>query len=171
MRGLALLLATLATAAFAETHVDAAFAPGDDIPSLIVRHIGEAKKSVRVQAFLFTDRRIANALLGARKRGVEVALIGDKSNYDAGKVKFLDALERAGAKVYLNGNFASSHNKVIIVDGGEPAATVITGSYNFTNSAPTKNAENVVVITGDATVAGRFVDNFEKHRSQSTPWQ
>ena len=170
MRALALLLAMLATAAFAETHVDAAFTPGDDIPALIVQRVAEAKKSVRVQAYLFTDRRIANALLAARKRGVEVTLIGDQSQHEAGGVKYLDALKRAGVNVYLNGNFAASHNKVIIVDGGEPGATVITGSYNFTHSAQAKNAENVVVISGDATVAGRFVDNFEKHRSQSNPW-
>jgi phosphatidylserine/phosphatidylglycerophosphate/cardiolipin synthase-like enzyme len=160
-----------AVAAQQKADVEVAFTPGEDIPAIILKHIGEAKKSVRVQAFLFTDRRIVNALLAARKRGVEVALIGDKTQHDAGKVKYLDALKRAGANVYLNGNFASSHNKVIIVDGRADGATVITGSYNFTNSAQTKNAENLVVISGNATLTDRFVDNFEKHLAQSSPWQ
>ena len=160
-----------ALAAPLEAKVEVAFTPGDDVPAIIVKRVGEAKKSVRVQAFLFTDRRIANALLAARKRGVEVELIGDKAQHEAGKVKFLDALKRAGASVYLNGNFASSHNKVIIVDGRAQDATVITGSYNFTHSAQAKNAENLVVISGNAALTDRFVDNFEKHLAQSTPWQ
>ena len=160
-----------AVAAQQKAEVEVAFTPGDDVPALIVKRIGEAKKSVRVQAFLFTDRRIANALVAARKRGVDVELIGDKAQHEAGKVKYLEALKRAGASVYLNGNFASSHNKVIIVDGRAEGATVITGSYNFTNTAQTKNAENLVVISGNATLTDRFVDNFEKHLAQSTPWQ
>jgi phosphatidylserine/phosphatidylglycerophosphate/cardiolipin synthase-like enzyme len=158
-------------AAQQKAEVEVAFTPGDDIPALIVKHIAEAKKSLRIQAFLFTDRRIANALLAARKRGLEVELIGDHAQHEAGNVKYLDALKRAGASVYLNGNFAASHNKIIIVDGGEEGATVITGSYNFTHSAQTKNAENVVVISGNATLTDRFVDNFEQHRGQSTRWQ
>ena len=49
-------------------------------------------------------------------------------------------------------------------------ATVITGSYNFTQAAQARNAENVVVISGNRAITDRFVANFELHRSQSTPW-
>jgi phosphatidylserine/phosphatidylglycerophosphate/cardiolipin synthase-like enzyme len=150
--------------------VEAAFTPGDDIAGLLVKRIGEAKKTVQVQAYLFTDRRIANALIAARKRGVAVELVGDAAQHEAGKIQYLKALQRAGVRVYLNAHYASSHNKVVIIDGGGEAATVVTGSYNFTHAAQSRNAENVVVITGDAAVARRFVDNFEKHRGQSTPW-
>ena len=61
-----------------------------------------------------------------------------------------------------------SHNKVIIVDGGTGAAAVITGSYNFTQAAQSRNAENVVVISGNRAVTDRFVRNFERHRAQSS---
>ena len=50
-------------------------------------------------------------------------------------------------------------------------AVVITGSYNFTQAAQSKNAENVVVISGNRRVTDRFVDNFELQRGQSTPWR
>ena len=49
-------------------------------------------------------------------------------------------------------------------------ATVVTGSYNFTQAAQAKNAENVVVLSGNRRVTDRFVENFETHRRQSTPW-
>ena len=150
--------------------VEVAFTPGDDIAGLIVKHIDRAKSTVQVQAYLFTDRRIANALLAARKRGVEVEVIGDAAQQQSGGLPHLRALDRAGARVYLNGTLAASHNKIVIVDGRFPAATVLTGSYNFTQAAQSKNAENVVVLSGNRAVTDRFVENFETHRRQSTPW-
>jgi len=153
-----------------KARVEVAFTPGDDIAGLIVDRIERAKSTVQVQAYLFTDRRIANALLAARKRGVEVEVIGDAAQQQAGGLPHLKALDRAGVRVFLNGTLAASHNKIVIVDGARPEATVVTGSYNFTQAAQAKNAENVVVLSGNRRVTDRFVENFETHRRQSTPW-
>ena len=150
--------------------VEAAFTPGDDIAGLIAQRIAKSRESVQMQAYLFTDRRIANALIAARRRGVEVEVIADAAQHEAGGLPWLAALERAGARVYLNTSHAASHNKIVILDGRQAGATVITGSYNFTQSAQSKNAENVVVISANRTVTDRFVDNFEFHRRQSAPW-
>jgi phosphatidylserine/phosphatidylglycerophosphate/cardiolipin synthase-like enzyme len=174
---LAVLLACGAPAALVHAkaapdlaQVEAAFTPGDDVSRLIVERIARSRKSVQMQAYLFTDRKLANALLAARKRGVAVEVIGDAAQHETGGLPWLGALERAGAKIFLNASHAASHNKIVIVDGGAAAATVITGSYNFTQAAQSKNAENVVVISGNRTVTDRFVNNFEYHRAQSTPW-
>lgn len=176
VRGLILALALSLAAApcVARTgtaRVEAAFSPGDDIASLIVSRIAAARRSVQMQAYLFTDRTIANALLAACRRGVEVEVIGDASQQEAGGLPFLAALERAGARVYLDAAHTASHNKIVIVDGALESAAVITGSYNFTQAAQSKNAENVVVISGNRAVTDRFVDNFAFHRGQSTPWR
>jgi len=160
---------TPSTAA-ASAHVEVAFTPGDDIAGLIVQRIGRAKERVQMQAYLLTDRRIANALLAARKRGVEVEVIGDAAQQRAGGLPHLKALDRAGARVYLNGTLAAAHDKIVIVDGASEAAVVITGSYNFTQAAQAKNAENVVILSGNRAVTDRFVDNFGRHRNRSTPW-
>lgn len=151
--------------------VEVAFTPGDDIAALIVKRIAAARRTVQVQAYLFTDRRIANALLAARRRGVEVEVIGDAAQHEAGGLPYLAALDRAGARIYLDGAQAAAHNKIVIVDGAHEGATVITGSYNFTQAAQSRNAENVVVISGNRAVTDRFVDNFDSHRRQSTPWR
>jgi phosphatidylserine/phosphatidylglycerophosphate/cardiolipin synthase-like enzyme len=152
-------------------HVEAAFTPGDDIAGLITRHIARSRRTVRMQAYIFTDRRIANALLAARRRGVEVEIIGDAEQHANGGLPHLRALDRAGARVFLDSSHAASHNKVVIVDGDGPEATVITGSYNFTQAAQSRNAENVVVLSGNSRVTGRFVANFELQRSRSSPWR
>jgi len=151
-------------------HVAVAFTPGDDIASLIARHIAAAQRSVRMQAYLFTDPRIARALFAARRRGVDVAVIGDAAQQASGGLPWLAPLARAGAHVYLDAGFAAAHEKIVIVDGELPGAAIITGSYNFTRSAQARNAENVVVISGNRAIAGRFIRNFETHREGAKPW-
>ena len=150
--------------------VEAAFTPGDDIAGLIVERIARSRYSIQVQAYLFTDRRLAFALLAACRRGIGVEVIGDAAQHETGGLPWLGMLERAGARVFLETAHAASHNKIVIVDGGHPGAAVITGSYNFTQAAQSKNAENVVVISGNRRVTDRFVENFEYHRGQSMPW-
>jgi phosphatidylserine/phosphatidylglycerophosphate/cardiolipin synthase-like enzyme len=150
--------------------VEVAFTPGDDVQALIARRIGAARESVRVQAYLFTDRRIARALFAALRRGVEVEVIGDAAEHAQGGLPWLAPLARAGARVYLDAAAAASHNKIVIVDGGTPQAAVVTGSYNFTRSAQARNAENVVVISGNRTLTDRFVANFRSRREGASPW-
>jgi phosphatidylserine/phosphatidylglycerophosphate/cardiolipin synthase-like enzyme len=151
--------------------VEAAFTPGDDIAALITERIARSRKSVQVQAYIFTDRRIAHALIAARRRGVEVEVIGDAAQHENGGLPHLEALRRAGARVFLNASHAAAHNKIVLIDAAEGSATVITGSYNFTHSAQSKNAENVVVISGNRRLTDRFADNFEFQRGRSTPWR
>lgn len=151
-------------------HVEAAFTPGDDVSGLIAKRIAQARKSVQLQAYLFTDRKISAALLAAVKRGVAVEVVGDAAQHEAGGLPTLAALDRAGARVYLDAHHVAAHNKVVIVDGATDDAAVITGSYNFTQAAQSRNAENVVVISGNRRVTDRFVDNFERHRGESRPW-
>jgi len=154
-----------------KANVEVAFTPADDVAGMIVERIGRARQSVRMQAYLFTDRRIANALLAARRRGVEVEIIGDAAQRESGGLPHLKALARAGVRVYLNREHAAAHDKIVIVDGDSPAAAVITGSYNFTRSAQARNAENVVVLSGNRAVTDRFVENFARHRQRSEPWR
>jgi len=151
--------------------VAVAFTPRDDVAGLIVEHIDRARDTVQMQAYLFTDRRVANALLAVRRRGVAVEVIGDAAQSDSGGLPHLKALDRAGVRVFLNGAYAAAHDKVVIVDGARDSATVITGSYNFTQAAQAKNAENVVVLSGNRAVTDRFVANFAFHRAQSRPWR
>jgi phosphatidylserine/phosphatidylglycerophosphate/cardiolipin synthase-like enzyme len=172
----ALVLALAAAPAQALAHaegfakVEVAFTPGDDIVALIARRIASARESVRVQAYLFTDRRIARALFAALRRGVDVEVIGDAAEHAQGGLPWLGPLARAGARVYLDAAAAASHNKIVIVDGGTRQATVVTGSYNFTRSAQARNAENVVVISGNRALTDRFVANFRSRRERSAPW-
>jgi phosphatidylserine/phosphatidylglycerophosphate/cardiolipin synthase-like enzyme len=150
--------------------VEVAFTPGDDVEGLIARRIAAARESVRMQAYLFTDRRIASALFAALRRGVRVEVIGDSAQHAQGGLPFLRPLARAGARVYLDASAAASHNKIVILDADGPRAAVVTGSYNFTRSAQTRNAENIVVISGNRAITDRYLANFRASRGRAVPW-
>ena len=58
----------------------------------------------------------------------------------------------------LDGKHAIQHNKVMVID----QEVVITGSYNFTNSAETRNAENIMIVKSEYA-ARRYSDNWNNH--------
>jgi phosphatidylserine/phosphatidylglycerophosphate/cardiolipin synthase-like enzyme len=76
-------------------------------------------------------------------------------------------LARRGVPVWLDGNFAAAHNKVMIVDAATPHATVVTGSYNYTTAAQTRNAENVLIVRHDAALALQYRANFLRLRDRA----
>ena len=78
------VLLILSTSCFAQqfspgSTYEVCFTPGDDCSSKIINVITQAKKQVLVQAYSFTSKPIANALVQARKRGIEVKVILDGS--------------------------------------------------------------------------------------------
>ena len=153
-----------------DARVESYFTPGDDVERVIAARIDRARRTVHVAAYLFTNRRIAGALSRAAKRGVPVDLVADASQYQAGGLPRLRELDRAGVRIWLREGLAAFHHKVVIVDAATPAATVVTGSFNFTQAAQERNAENIVVIES-REVAGRFLAEFERHRAASSRLQ
>ena len=84
----------------------------------------------------------------------------------------LKQLERAGVRIWLQGDYAAFHNKVVLDRCADtPAPVVVTGSYNFTQAAQSKNAENIVVISGARDVAQRYARDFERHRASASRLQ
>ncbi|MGB8339244.1 MAG: phospholipase D family protein [Burkholderiales bacterium] len=152
--------------------VEALFTPGDKIARRITDLIDAAKHDVKVQAYSFTNSAIAQALAGARKRGVDVQLIEDDGEYlnlnRLTKLK-LDGLKAAGVKIYLDTDHSIAHNKIIVIDANTPQHAVITGSYNFTQSAEKNNAENVLLIRNSPALAAEYLANWQKHFAHSTP--
>jgi phosphatidylserine/phosphatidylglycerophosphate/cardiolipin synthase-like enzyme len=150
--------------------VEIAFTPGDAVDNLIVAAIDRAQTEVLVHAYTFTHRKIAQALINARRRGVAVAVLADREQARAVPQNVLAQLASGGIEVWLDGNFAAAHNKVIIIDAGLPHATTITGSYNFTLAAQRSNAENIVVLHDNEPVARAYRDNWRRLKAGATPW-
>lgn len=127
--------------------------------------IGRAQRSILVQAYSFTSAPIAEALRSAHQRGIEVAVLLDKSQ-ETEKYSSADFLLHSGIPAQIDRRHAIAHNKVMILDG----RTVITGSFNFTKSAEESNAENLLIIR-DATMAEAYTQNWMLHAGHSEPYQ
>jgi len=150
--------------------IEAAFTPGDRIDNLIIATIASAKHEVLVNAYSFTQRRIAGALVAARKRGVSVQVIADSQQAAALPQNVLAELAKGGVAVWLDANYQAAHNKVVIVDADSAGATTITGSYNFTVAAQWHNAENVLILRDNRDVARAYRDNWLRLKAHATPW-
>lgn len=146
------------------------FTPGDDVAGQIVEALQGARRQVLVQAFSFTHDEIAQALLEAQRRGIDVRVIADREQTERMERGQIPGLARAGLPVWLDGEHQGAHNKVMVIDANSTGGTVITGSYNFTRAAQHKNAENVVFITGSAALVQAYVQNWQRHLAHSRPF-
>lgn len=111
---------------------------------------------VSAEAYSCTSKPIALALLDARKRGVEVRIVVDKSNATA-PYTAATFLANEGVPVRVDYRYAIMHDKFIVVDG----ETVEEGSFNYTAGAENHNAENVLVLH-DPAVAERYGREWER---------
>ena len=114
------------------------FSPRGGCTQLIVDTLADAHSTVLVQAYSFTSEPIAQALIEAHARGVDVEVILDKSQRTEDDARTRPLLD-AGIPVRSDAVHAIAHNKVMVIDGD----TVITGSFNFTKAAEERNAETL----------------------------
>lgn len=140
--------------------IDVYFSPHGGAQEAILKSFEEAQKEIRVMAYSFTAQPIAKGLVEAHKRGVDVVVIFDKSQSVQKKKggSVAQSLACAGIAVYIDRAHAIAHNKVIIIDGYR----VITGSYNFSNAAEKRNAENTIIIYNQE-IAEEYLQNFIQH--------
>ena len=121
--------------------------------------------SAEVQAFHFRSKPIIQALQNAKKRGVDVRLIVDAEDAARSNSRARDAAAK-GVPVFTDASHGTAHNKVTIVDG----KIVITGSYNYTDKAETRNSENLLVIRSK-DLASQYEREWGKHFSHSKPFK
>jgi phosphatidylserine/phosphatidylglycerophosphate/cardiolipin synthase-like enzyme len=154
----------------AQGSVQVAFSPWDNAEGMIVSAIRQAKIEVLVQAFSFTSRALANALMAARRRGVDVQILADREQTFNGDASRIPELSQAGIPVMLEVRYQSAHNKVMVIDAGTDNAAVITGSYNWTYAAQFKNAENVLILRHNPDIAHAYAANWRRHHAESLPY-
>lgn len=154
----------------APAQVTALFSPQDNIQRTLISMINNAQRNILVQAYLFTDDTIANALIRAHKRGVNVEILLDSQVMSDAKGSDGIRLYEAGIPVRLETRYENAHNKIMIFDHDTANAAVVTGSYNFTFGAQRSNAENVVIIRQSPATIKRYVDNWRKHAQESVAY-
>ena len=150
--------------------VQVAFTPWDDAEAMIVEAIAASRRQILVQAYSFTSRNIAAALIAARQRGVEVHVLADREQTFSSENSRIPDLAAAGIAVDLEVRYQSAHNKVMVLDAGAPEAAVITGSYNWTYAAQNRNAENVIIFRRQPELVRQYAANWQRHAQDALPY-
>ncbi len=133
------------------------FSPDDHVQPALVQLLDQAKSSIHFLAYSFTADPLGEAIRRRAADGITVAGVMDADQVKSNVGTEFDAFRAAGLDVRLDGNPDAMHEKVMIID----EQTVVTGSYNFTNSAATTNDENVVVIR-DPGLASAYLQEFQR---------
>jgi phosphatidylserine/phosphatidylglycerophosphate/cardiolipin synthase-like enzyme len=152
--------------------VEYGFSPKEGAERLVLKVIASARQELRVLAYSFTSAPITSALIAARKRGVDVAVLVDHRNNVAddrsGKARAaLGALALTGVRVRSISAYPVHHDKVIVAD----RSTVQTGSFNYSAGAANANSENVLVLWNQPQVASGYLAHWERNWRKGTDWQ
>ncbi len=118
----------------------------DTIVQSLISYINNSKRSIHIAAFEFNLSPVADALIAAKKRGVDVKWITDdehglSADKEKGRGQFAE-LQRSGIPVKADNRPALMHDKYIIFD----SQILWTGSTNLTTNDILKNNNNVIVL-------------------------
>lgn len=144
------------------THVEVLFSPDDGVASRVYDILNEAEKSIYFLAYSFTSDDLGQIIRTQAENGVNVAGVMDDGQVKSNIGTEYDLFKRAGLNVLVDNNEGLMHHKTIIIDD----QIVITGSYNFTNSAETRNDENLVVLY-NPIIANFYMKEFDRIYGQA----
>jgi len=142
----------------------------DDLCDAIVKFIDGAKKKLDIAVQELDCKRIADAVIRAKKRKVTVRLVLEASYltldeprpdpYTPGGKnevnRYLhDAILRSAINVRSDFNPKIFHQKFVVRDG----SAVLTGSTNFTDTGVTRNLNHIIIVH-DRKVANTYAKEF-----------
>jgi HKD family nuclease len=127
--------------------------------ALFAGYVAAATTSIDVALYELDRAGVRDALIAAHQRGVAVRVVGDDEiAASIGDGPFYSALTAAGIPLVTDAPRSSlQHNKFAVFDG----TVTWTGSANFSDTAFSRNGENVVVVTS-TLIADIYTDEFEE---------
>jgi phosphatidylserine/phosphatidylglycerophosphate/cardiolipin synthase-like enzyme len=132
---------------------------GDEVEGGIELHlidlINSAHLSIEGATFEFNLDDVADALIAASERGVDVRLVYDDEHTEDDPQ--MERLIAAGIEATPDERSAFMHNKFFVIDG----QTVWLGSWNVTTNDTFRNNNNVIVIRS-TQLAENYTDEFEE---------
>ncbi len=121
----------------------------------LIEKIDKAKVSLHGAFYEFNLESVAQALINAHNRGVEVQIVyDDKQVGDDPQIK---ELQKIGIKTVPDKRSVFMHNKFVVVDN----QCVWTGSFNITENAAYRNNENAAYIC-DPKLAKNYSTEFNE---------
>lgn len=138
------------------SHINAYFAPEDNVERILLRRLQRAKRSIRFMAFSFTSDRIGETIIRKHNEGLDVKGVFERSGTGSRYSEYVK-MKIEGVPVKPDRNPNNMHHKVFIID----ETIVITGSYNFSRNANKNNDENILIIS-NREIARAYLDEFRR---------
>lgn len=132
------------------------FSPGEECRNAVMNIINSAKNKLRICVFTISDDDIANSIIKAHKRGINIKIISDDDKqYDIGSD--VNKFKNVGINVRVDQTPNHMHNKFMTADN----LICLTGSYNWTRSAARYNQENILICKDKYTIK-KFDSEFDR---------
>lgn len=124
----------------------------------LIKIINSSKSNLDIAINSIQKKEIVNAILQAKKRGVNVRIITDKqqATYKYERTE-LAMLSNAKIPIKINNHKGFMELRVTIID----KKVITTGSYNYNDEA-TINNDDVLEIISDIKVAENFESQFQR---------
>lgn len=139
---------------YSGTIIENYFCPEDNCEEKVITHLNSATESIYFMTFSFTSEKVADSLLFHKNIDIKGVI---ETRSTGGKYAQYPRLKDFGINVLKDKNKKTMHHKVFIID----SKTVITGSYNPTESATKRNDENILIIH-DPRIAVKFLEEFKR---------
>lgn len=151
--------------------IETGFSPEGTALQLVLKTIETAQHDIRLMGYSFTSPDVVDALIRAKRRGVDVSVVLDwkasaVKNNSASKAA-MNLLAGAGIPVRTASAWKILHDKVIVADGRNTQV----GSFNYSRAADRSNSENVLVVWDDPVVAQKYLNHWRSRWAQGEDWK
>lgn len=99
--------------------------------------INQAEDTLKIAMFTWTHHELADAIIAAHSRGVNVELVLDRKQATGSGFKVTKKLKKAGIPLYFNRGPGLLHDKTMLIDD----RILVAGSANWTKAAFNKNED------------------------------
>jgi len=146
--------------------VEVYFSPSDMVASKIISAINQANFSIFFALLTFTNSNLSNAINARYNAGVRnIKGILDNNTDQGSQYPFLSTFSEV---LIDTDKTAQLHHKYCLIDPthiySDPI--LITGSYNWSNSAETRNDENVIIVY-DTLLVNLYLQEFVARYKQN----
>jgi phosphatidylserine/phosphatidylglycerophosphate/cardiolipin synthase-like enzyme len=138
------------------------FSPGGTSLAVVLHGINAAQNTLYVACYEFTSRPIAEALIAAMHRGVQVAVVADhKASLE--RYSLIPFLIENDIPVRRDSRYSIEHQKYMVIDSED----VETGSFNYTDGAVKHNAENALLLWHVPNIAAEYAHEWKRLWNES----
>ncbi|WP_319500933.1 phospholipase D-like domain-containing protein [uncultured Draconibacterium sp.] len=137
------------------------FSPSDNTNQQLINAINTADYDLDIETMLITRSDLANIIIDAYDRGVNVNVLTESESDNTDIVNNILGTTLPAKKYIFDDASGQLHHKVALIDANNPNSDpqTITGSHNWSSSANDRNDENTLIIH-DADIANQYYQQF-----------